>query len=175
MLGWNPGLTLDWADDPSCDDSYSPGEWVPASDQRSTTLPVCWTQEVFPSGWRCPRKSLSFFPPCLQYRTRLSPVRMYESRFKNKEGNSAENQWKTAFLKELRAESVLSWPWLILAGAEPALPSVRGWGSHRKHSQWTPHLGSSSWGPQEHLEPHIAAFLLVSGHLWLGFTEQSPS
>ena len=54
-------------------------------------------------------ESLSLFsPPCLQYRTRLSPVRMYESRFKNKEGNSAENQWKTAFLKELRAESVLS-------------------------------------------------------------------
>ena len=62
----------------------------------------------FPIWMEVPQKvSLFFFPP-FTYRTRLSPVRMYESRFKNKEGNSAENQWKTAFLKELRAESVLS-------------------------------------------------------------------
>lgn len=51
-------------------------------------------------------ESLFFFLCPVQ--TRLSPARTYESRFKNKEGNSAENQWKAALLKELRAESVLS-------------------------------------------------------------------
>ena len=75
--------------------------------------------------------------------------------------------FQAALLKELRAESVLSCPCLILVGTEPALPSVRGWGSQRKHSQWNPHLGSSSWGPQEHPEPqhqqHFSLFLGTSG------------
>ena len=53
-------------------------------------------------------ESLFFF--LFPVQTRLSPARMYESRFKNKEGHSAENQWKAALLKELRAESVLSCP-----------------------------------------------------------------
>ena len=54
------------------------------------------------------QKAFYFF--LFPVQTRLSPARTYESRFKNKEGNSAENQWKAALLKELRAESVLSCP-----------------------------------------------------------------
>ena len=63
----------------------------------------------FPIWVEVSQKAFFFFF-LFPVQTRLSPARMYESRSKNKEGNSAENQWKAALLKELRAESVLSCP-----------------------------------------------------------------
>lgn len=59
---------------------------------RSDPLfPSAGSKKFSDLGGVCPRKAFFFFFLC-PVQTRLSPARMYESRFKNKEGNSAENQ-----------------------------------------------------------------------------------
>lgn len=96
---------------------------------------------------------------CFHHRTRPSPASTYESMLRSEEGSGAENQ-KAPFLKELRAAAVFSRrpsQWLILAGAEPALPS------HGQHSSRTPICVPAAGVPRSTQSLRIGS---LSPHFW---------
>lgn len=89
--------------------------------------------------------------------------------FKNKEGNSAENQQKAVFPKELRAGGRACPGTLAkdftLEGTVPALPGIRCSGSPWQHFSPDPFWVLTAEVPGAHRALGFEAFLTVSEHL----------